>query len=79
MVIYIDRYSRSKKVQPGNREWAIAIECMNNDSFIMPLFLMVQSINHFAFWYTEYDLPIDWMIKILTNDWISNDIVIKWI
>ena len=30
-VIHADRRSRGKAVQPGNREWAIAIACINSE------------------------------------------------
>ncbi len=46
VIIYADRYSRGKQLQPGNREWTTTIEYMNNDGFILPPFLILQNINH---------------------------------
>jgi helix-turn-helix, Psq domain/Tc5 transposase DNA-binding domain len=54
-----DRHGRSKSVQPGNREWATAIECVNADGCCIPPFLIVQGAYHLANWYTESDLPQD--------------------
>jgi hypothetical protein len=44
-----DRRRRGKQLQPGNREWAIAIEYVNNNSFILLPFLIVQGKNHLVF------------------------------
>jgi hypothetical protein len=54
-----DRQGRSKAVQPGNREWATAIVCINREGWNVPPFLVVQGTNHLANWYTESDLPYD--------------------
>jgi hypothetical protein len=48
VVTRADRYGRSKAVQPGNQEWATAIVCVNNESWNIPLFLVVQGVNHLA-------------------------------
>jgi hypothetical protein len=32
IITRIDQHDRSKVVQPGNREWAIAITCINNEN-----------------------------------------------
>ena len=36
-----DRRGKGKQLQPGNREWATAIECMSSDGFCLPPFLIV--------------------------------------
>jgi hypothetical protein len=54
-----DRRGRGKAVQPGNREWATAIVCVNSEGRRVPLFLVVQEANHLANWYTESGLLYD--------------------
>jgi transcriptional regulator with XRE-family HTH domain len=54
-----DRRGRGKAVQPGNREWATAIVCINGEGKSVPPFLVVQGVNHLANWYTESGLPYD--------------------
>lgn len=72
VVTHADRCGRNKAVQPGNREWAIAIVCINGeDSSILP-FLVVQGKNHLASWYTESGLPQNWVIKPTSNKWTNN-------
>ncbi len=68
MIIYIDRSGKGKKIQPKNREWVITIEYISNDGFILSLFLVVQNVNHFVFWYIEYNLSFSWVITIFLND-----------
>ena len=36
-----DRHGRGKAVQPGNREWATVIACINSEGWSVPLFLVV--------------------------------------
>jgi hypothetical protein len=57
VVTRADRRGRGKQLQPGNREWATAIECVSSDGFVLPPFLIVQGVNHLASWYTETNLP----------------------
>lgn len=48
VVTRADRRGRGKQLQPGNREWATAIECVSSDSFTLLPFLIVQGLNHLA-------------------------------
>ena len=79
VVTRADRRGRGKQLQPGNREWATAIECVSSDGFVLPPFLILQGVNHLASWYTECDLPLPWVIKTSTNGWTNNDTALEWI
>ena len=57
VVTRADRRGRSKFVQPGNREWPTAIECINAEGWCLPPFLVVQGAYHLVNWYTEGSLP----------------------
>ena len=59
VVTCLDRRGQGKAVQPGNREWATAIVCVNGEGRSIPPFLVVQGVNHLANWYTETGLPYD--------------------
>lgn len=74
-----DRRGRGKAVQPGNREWATAIVCINGEGRSVPPFLVVQGVNHLANWYTESGLPYDWAIKPTSNGWTDNETGLEWI
>ena len=41
VVTRADRSGRGKQLQPGNREWATAIECVSSDGFVLPSFLIL--------------------------------------
>ena len=43
-----DRRGKGKSVQPGNREWATAIECVNSEGWCLPPFLIVQGVYYLA-------------------------------
>lgn len=74
-----DRQGKSKFVQPGNRKWAMAIECVNSEEWCLPPFLIVQDTNHLAHWYSQTNIPGDWIIKTIINGWTNNEIGLKWI
>ena len=79
VVTRADRRGRSKAVQPGNREWATAIACINSEGWSVPPFLVVQGKNHLASWYTEGGLPHDWVIKPTSNGWTDNETGLEWL
>jgi len=79
VVTRADRRGRGKQLQPGNREWATAIECVSSDGFALPPFMIVQGVNHLASWYTECGLPPDWVIKPSPNGWTDNETALEWI
>ena len=79
VVTRADRRGRGKAVQPGNREWATAIACINGEGWSVPPFLVVQGKNHLANWYTEGGLPHDWVIKPTINGWTNNETGLEWL
>jgi len=79
VVTRADRRGRGKAVQPGNREWATAIVCVNSEGWSVPPFLVVQGKNHLASWYTEGGLLHDWVIKPTSNGWTNNETGLEWL
>jgi hypothetical protein len=79
VVTRADRRGRVKTVQPGNREWTTAIVCINGEGRDVPPFLIVQGVNHLANWYSETDLPHDWVIKTTNNGWTNNETGLEWL
>ena len=79
VVTRADRRGRAKGIQPGNREWATAIICINGEGRDIPPFLAVQGVNHLANWYSETDLPRNWVIKPTNNGWTNNKTGLEWL
>ena len=79
VVTRVDRRGRGKAVQPGNREWATAIACINSEGWSVPPFLVVQGKNHLSNWYTDGGLPPDWVIKPTSNGWTNNETGLEWL
>lgn len=67
VIMRANRVRKPKAVQPGNREWAIAIVCVNGNGYAIPPFLVVQGCNHLANWYTQANLSDDWIIRTTFN------------
>jgi len=57
VVIQAERKGRCKKIQPDNKEWAIAIACINIEGCDIPPFLLVKGTYYLANWYIEGTLP----------------------
>ncbi|ESZ97150.1 hypothetical protein SBOR_2463 [Sclerotinia borealis F-4128] len=79
VVTNAERHGRNKAIQPGNREWATAIVCINGIGESIPPFLVIKGKNHLSSWYTESDLPLDWVIKVTNNGWTNNETGLEWI
>ncbi|KAK8093167.1 uncharacterized protein PG998_014568 [Apiospora kogelbergensis] len=48
VVTRADRRGKAKSVQPGNREWSAAIECINSQGWCIPPFLIVRGKYHIS-------------------------------
>ena len=79
VVTQADRKGRHKRVQPGNKEWATAIACINTEGHDILPFLLVKGTYHLANWYTEGTLPHNWVIKPTENGWTDNTTGLEWI
>ena len=67
VVTRAERNGRAKTVQPGNREWATVIQGVNALGWCVPPFIVVKGAYHLANWYTEGQLPHDWVVKPTDN------------
>ncbi|ELQ43967.1 hypothetical protein OOU_Y34scaffold00116g6 [Pyricularia oryzae Y34] len=74
-----ERRGKSKKIQPGNREWATAICCISGDGYDVPPYLIVKGVHHLANWYTKGGLPATWRIKTTPSGWTNNETGLDWI
>ena len=54
-----DRCGKAKLVQPGNREWATVIECINLLNWYIPSFVIIKGTYHLSNWTTESGFPDD--------------------
>ena len=72
VVTQADRKGRHKRVQPGNKEQAIAIACINTESHDILPFLLVKGIYYLANWYTEGALLHNQVIKSIENSQTDN-------
>ena len=52
-----EQRGQRKKVQPGNREWSTAINCISGAGYSLPPYLLLKGSVHLANWYTESDIP----------------------
>ena len=79
VVTRADRRGKGKGIQPGNREWATAIACINGEGWSIPPFLVVQGAYHLSNWVTETNLPSQWVIKPTNNGWTNNETGLEWL
>ncbi|RKK06497.1 hypothetical protein BFJ65_g18694 [Fusarium oxysporum f. sp. cepae] len=74
-----DGRGKAKLAQPGNREWAMVIQGVNAQGWAIPPFIILAAQYHLANWYTESNLPADWVITTTDNGWTTNEVGLDWI
>jgi len=73
-----ERGSRPVAIQPGNREWVTAIDCINADGWSLPPLIIFEGKVHQSTWYTEA-LPPDWTIGVSENGWTDDSLGLIWL
>ncbi|CCF45783.1 transposase, partial [Colletotrichum higginsianum] len=79
VVTSAERRSNTKMVQPGNREWVTVIQAISSSGYSVPPYIIVAGHYHLSTWYTETDLPHDWVIATSENGWTTNEIGLNWV
>jgi hypothetical protein len=76
----ITRADRAKPVsiQPGNREWVTAIDCISSYGWNVPPVIIFEGKMHQSIWYSE-TLPSDWVIGVSENGWTDNELGLTWL
>ena len=66
-----EQSNRPVSIQPGNREWVTAIDCISSAGQSLPLVIIFEGKVHQSTWYTNA-LPLDWTIGVSENSWTDN-------
>nr|XP_001392020.2 transposase [Aspergillus niger CBS 513.88] len=59
------RAGRPSLVQPGNREWVTAIECIRSNGEVLPSTLIFKGKTHLKAWYEGQSIPPTWRFEPL--------------
>ena len=73
-----DRALRPVTIQPGNREWVTAIECISSDGWSLPPMIILKGKTHISSWYLD-TLPHDWTIAVSDNGWTTDQLGLTWL
>lgn len=73
-----ERRGRPRTIQPGNREWVIAIEAVNAKGWAIPPFIIFAAKLHQMTWY-QTGLPPTWKIAVSENGWTNDELGLQWI
>ena len=52
---------------------------MNSEGWCLPPLLIVQGVYYLANWFSETNLPDNWVIKTTSNGWTNNETGLEWI
>ncbi|KAI1675982.1 Transposase [Pyrenophora tritici-repentis] len=77
VVTSADRVGRAVVVQPGNREWVTAIECVNASGWCLPPFVILSGKVHQSNWYRN--LLLDWTVGVSDNGWTTDELGVEWV
>jgi hypothetical protein len=70
-------YGRRSLLQPGNRTWVTAIECINASGWALPPCVIFKGKNYIESWFDS--LPDDWRFEVSPNGWTSDEISLRWL
>lgn len=73
-----ERDSKPVTIQPGNREWVTAVECVNASGWVLPPMIIFERKVHISTWYTD-QLPPDWTIAVSPNGWTTDNLGYIWL
>jgi hypothetical protein len=76
-----ERSRRPVSVQPGNRKWLTAIDCICADGQSLPPVIIFEGKLHQSTWYDieEVALPGDWVIGVSENGWTDDIYGLTWL
>jgi hypothetical protein len=66
-------------LQPGQREWVTAIECIGSTGYVVPPCIIFKGKVHIEGWFEELGLPGDWRIELSANGWTTDQITLRWL
>jgi hypothetical protein len=66
-------------IQPGQREWVTAIECIGAMGYVVPPSIIFKAKVHIEGWFEELGLPGDWRIELSANGWTTDQITLRWL
>ena len=70
-------YGRRSLLQPGNREWVTAIECINAAGWALPPCIIFKGKVFLESWFEG--LPSNWRFEVSPNGWTSDEIGLRWL
>jgi hypothetical protein len=73
-----ERSNRPVSIQPGNREWVTAIDCISSYGWSLPPVIIFEGKVHQSTWYTKA-LPLDWTIGVSENGWTDDRLGLVWL
>jgi hypothetical protein len=74
-----DRRNRPVVIQPGNREWATVIECINATGWSVDPMVIFEGKVHISSWYDSSVLPKTWRIGVSDNGWTTDELTFEWL
>jgi hypothetical protein len=69
-------HGKRKFLQAGNREWVTAVETINAEGGILPLYLIFKGKTFLERW---FPLPPNWAINLSPDGWNSDQIGLDWL
>ncbi|GEQ71335.1 hypothetical protein JCM33374_g5017 [Metschnikowia sp. JCM 33374] len=64
-------------LQPGNREWVTAIECISAAGFALPPFIIMKGARLQKGWFNN--VPPKWRLGVTENGWTNNEMALSWL
>jgi len=79
VVTRANRKNRPVVIQPGNREWTTAIECICASGWSLDPMVIFEGKVHISSWYENSPLPRTWRIGVSENGWTTDALTFEWL
>lgn len=79
MITRAELIDRSHLVQSDNRKWVTSIECINATEWVLSSCIIFKKKMHIQSWYEDQTLSYDWRIEVSENEWITDEIELRWL
>lgn len=76
VVTRAEYYGKRKLLQPGNREWVTAIECISHNDALPPVIIFKGKV-FIQGWFST--APPEWRFHMSSNGWTTDQISLDWL
>ena len=72
-----EKPGKTKKLQPGDREWVTLVQGVGATGKVIPPFIIFAGKVLISSWFN--DLPSEWILEVSPTGWTNNELALAWL